>query len=235
MRTFSLPNIHWHPELDYNAFCQCASQFNGNFYDFILQSGSRLVISFGNLPSTGDSQAISIPYLQAVVRGLTSGSRDDLAELARELNSTLYLLGPDGSFTPWFYARIDPVRHELQYVNAGHEAPLLIRTDGTVRHLERTGAALGLSARGRHRCEITAIEPGDVLAIFSETVSEDTVLDVVLNHPHASTAELTHRVMDQSTLAPGEDRTFAAVRPVDAQRHPVLEDAAERLLVCAAA
>ncbi len=167
-----------------------------------------------------------------MVRGLTAGSRDDLAGLARELNGTLYLLGPLGMCAPWFYARIDPVRHELLYVNAGHESPLLIRKDGTVRRLERTGAALGLSARGQHRRDTTAIEPGDLLAIFSEALPQEVVLDVVHDHPHASTAELTQLVLE--TPCPVEERTFAAVRLIDACRHPLLEESAEDLVMCAA-
>jgi sigma-B regulation protein RsbU (phosphoserine phosphatase) len=240
MRTFSLPNIHWHPELDYNAFCQCVYEHTGNFYDFLPQDGSRLTVSFGDLPSTGDVQSINVPCLQALVRGFTAGSRDDLAGLARELNGTLYLLGPQDLCVPWFYARIDPVRHQLEYVNAGHEPPLLIRLNGTVARLERTGAALGLSTRGVHRQETAAIEAGDVLAIFSEAVPEQTVRDVVLEYPHAGAAELTERVMEgarKSTARPwmGEDRTFAAVRVVGACRHPLLEDqVAECLALCAA-
>jgi serine phosphatase RsbU (regulator of sigma subunit) len=239
MRTYSLPNIHWHPELDYNAFCQCAYEHTGNFYDFIPQDGSCLAISFGDLPSAGDAQSINLPCLQALVRGLSAGSRDDLAGMARELNGTLYLLGPQGLCAPWFYARIDPVRHQLQYVNAGHEPPLLVRQNGTVRRLERTGAALGLSARGVHRCESLAIEPGEILAIYSEALAEQTVLEVVLDHPHASTAELAQRVLEASRRVPdrpwmGEDRTFAAVRLVDAYRHPLMEECAENLAMCAA-
>jgi serine phosphatase RsbU (regulator of sigma subunit) len=240
MRTFSLPNIHWHPDLDYNAFCQCAYESTGNFYDFIPQDGSRLVISFGDLPSTGDPHSINIHCLQALVRGLTTGSRDDLAGLARELNGTLYLLGPRDLCVPWFYARIDPVRHELQYVNAGHEPPLLIRKDGAAQRLEHTGAVLGLSTRSLHRQETAVIEPGDLLAIFSESVSESTVLEVVLEHPHAATAELTRLILEEarrSTSRPwmGEDRTFAAVRVLDAARHPLMDEcAAEGLALCAA-
>jgi serine phosphatase RsbU (regulator of sigma subunit) len=240
MRTFSLPNTHLHPDLDYHAFCQCAYEHCGNFYDFIPEEGSRLSISFGDLPSTGDVQSINIPCLHALVRGLTAGSRDDLAGLARELNATLHLLGPRDLCIPWFYARVDSVRRQLQYVNAGHEPPLLVRQDSTVERLERNGAGLGLSARGLHRQETIAIEPGDVLAIFSEALSEDTVLDVVLGHPHAGTAELTRRVMEEarrSTVRPwmGEDRTFAAVRVVGACRHPLLEDCVAKSLVpCAA-
>ena len=198
MRTFSLPNTYWHPDLDYNAFCQCASESTGNFYDFIPREGSRLVVSFGDLPSTGDAPCINIPCLQALVRGFTAGSRDDLEGLALALNGTLHLLGPHDFCVPWFYARIDAVRHELQYVNAGHEPPLLIRSGGAAQRLERTGAVLGLSTRGLHRQESAAIEPGDLLAIFSEALSEETVMNVVLEHPHAGTAELTRLVLDEA-------------------------------------
>jgi len=140
---------------------------------------------------------------------------------------------------------IDPLRHELRYVNAGHEPPFLIRRQGCmVQRLERTGAALGLSARGIHRQETTAIEPGDLLAIFSEGVSEALsdakVLEVVLEHPHAGAAELTRHVLEEagrSNSQPwlGGDCTFAAVRVVGACRHPLWEESAlESLVMCAA-
>jgi serine phosphatase RsbU (regulator of sigma subunit) len=234
MRTFSLPNTHWHPELDYNAFCQCAHEYSGNFYDFISQDGTRLAISFGDLPAAGDIQSINVPCLQALVRGLSAGSREHPADLARELNSTLYLLGPHDLCVPWFYAFIDPVRRKLLYVNAGHEPPLLIRGTGVVERLERTGAALGFSTQGVHRMRSIAVEPGDVLAIFSEALPEETVLDVVLRHPHSSAAELTRRVMEESRRT-REDRTVAAVRVLGACRHPLPEGhVVEKLALCAA-
>ena len=234
MRTFSLPNTHWHPELDYNAFCQCADEYSGNFYDFIPQGDTRLAISFGDLPSAAEVQSINIPCLQALVRGLTAGSGEHPAELARELNSTLYLLGPRDLYVPWFYARIDPVRRQLHYVNAGHEAPLLVRRDGLIERLERTGAALGFSTRGLHRQVSVPLEAGDVLAVFSEAVSEDTVLEIVLRHPHATAAELTRRILEESRDAAG-DRTAAAVRVLGAYRHPLLEDRTVKCLAACAA
>jgi sigma-B regulation protein RsbU (phosphoserine phosphatase) len=233
MRTFSLPNTHRQPELDYNAFCQCASEYRGNFYDFIPRDGSGLSVSFGDLPFAGEIQSINAPGFTALVRGLSAGIRDDLAGLACELNSVLHLLGPGDLCVPWFYARIDPVQRQLQYVNAGHEAPLLIRHDG-VERLERTGAALGLSMRGVHRQKAARIETGDLLAIFSEAVSEDSVLRVLEEWPRAGTAELAQRVLEASRGSGiGADLTFAAVRVLGACRHPLLESRAE-LALCAA-
>lgn len=231
MRTFSLPHTHLHPELDYNAFCQCASEYTGNFYDFIPQNGGGLVVSFGDLPSTGEVHAINVPCLQALVRGLGMENPHDLVDLAREINTTLHLLGPRDLCVPWFYARIDPARRQLQYVNAGHEPPLLIR-GGTVERLDRTGAALGLSTRGVHRRKTASIESGDVLAIFSEAVSEETVRRVVLDNPQAGTAELTERVLEECRGI-GQERSFAAVRVLGAGRHPLIEERTE-VELCAA-
>jgi sigma-B regulation protein RsbU (phosphoserine phosphatase) len=220
-----------HPELDYNAFCQCTHEYSGNFYDFIPQDAGGLAISFGDWPSTGDVQSMNVSCFEALVRGLSAGSRGDLADLARELNSTLHLLGTRDLCVPWFYARIDPARRQLQYVNAGHEPALLVRT-GSIARLDRTGAALGLSTRGVHRQKAVAIESGDVLAVFSEAVDEETVLRVVLEHPQAGTAELTQRVLEESSGIAG-DRSFAAVRVVGARRHALFEERAE-LTLCAA-
>ncbi|MEI9972859.1 MAG: PP2C family protein-serine/threonine phosphatase [Ignavibacteriota bacterium] len=234
MRTFTVPNTHLHPELDYHAFCQCAYEYSGNFYDFIQTGDDALTISFGDLPSTGEAQSINIPCMQALVRGLTAGRQDDLAGLAHELNGILHLLGPRNLCAPWFYARVEPGRHRMQYVSAGHEPPLLVRGNGAVARLERTGAALGLSTRGVHRQESIAIEPGDVLAIFSEAVPEQAVLEAMRSHPDAGSAELTRLVLDgaQSTA---EDRTFAAIRVVGACRHPLMDEhATEPLVLCAA-
>ena len=234
MRTFILPHTDLHPELDYHAFCHCADENTGNFYDFIPQGHSRLAVSFGNLPFTSDQPAVTIPCVQALVRGLTAGTREDLAELARELNTTLYLLGPRYLCAAWFYALIDPVRHELQYVNAGHEAPLLIRANGSVQRLERTGATLGLSVRGAHRQKTVGIDAGDILAIFSDAVSEDAVVRV-----GSGSSACRHGGTDaarfEEARRPGEDRTFAAVRVLGARRHPLFEDCAEESLVMCAA
>jgi sigma-B regulation protein RsbU (phosphoserine phosphatase) len=233
MRTFSLSNTHSYPDLDYHAFCQCACEYRGNFYDFIPQDGSGLSVSFGDLPLAGEIQSINVPGFASLVRGLSAGIRDDLASLACELNSVLHLLGPRNLCVPWFYSRIDPARRQLQYVNAGHEAPLLIR-HGSIERLERTGAALGLSTRAVHRQKAARMEAGDLLAIFSEAVSEDAVLRVVEECPQAGTAELAQRVLEVSRGSGiGEDLTFAAVRVVGACRHPLLESRTE-LALCAA-
>jgi sigma-B regulation protein RsbU (phosphoserine phosphatase) len=59
----------------------------------------------------------------------------------------------------------------LTYCNAGHNPPVLIRRDG-VRRLETGGLILGLFPHATYEEETLAMEPGDVLVIFSDGVTE---------------------------------------------------------------
>ena len=243
MGTFIHTRISPTPELEYNAFCQCADERRGNFYDFISRDSGSLFVSVGDLPSDGGSPIVTVPCLQTLIRGLTAGSPDDLAEVARELNSMLHLLGPKDLFVPWFFARIDPLRQELRYVNAGHESALLVRPrDGTAERLEHTGAALALSTRSHVRERTKGMDPGDVLVVFSEGVAaalpDAQLLDLVLCNLDVSAAELTRRVLESADGTSrrswlDEDRTFASVRYHAACQRPLVHDA-EQLLVCAA-
>jgi serine phosphatase RsbU (regulator of sigma subunit) len=236
MRTLNLLHTHPYPELDYHAFCQCAHENTGNFYDFIPLEGSRLAISFGDLPATAEASSFSIPFMQSLVRGLTAANHGNLADLAGELNRTLYLLGPRNWCAPWFYGLVDPVRHELAYVNAGHEPPLLIRgRDGRVERLERTGAALGLSVRAAQHQRTLSADPGDILVVFSDLLSEAAVLDVVRRNAHAGASQLAMRVWEASAWKAGGDRTFAAIRIIGAGRQPLpSEREVELHALCAA-
>lgn len=221
MRTLSFPNRYPKLDVEYYGFCRCANDTDGNFYDFIGRQGG-LAVSFGDLPNTNGVSAISISRMQAIVRAVATAVDNDLDELARELNQTLYFVGPQYLCAPWFYAVVDPVRYELHYVNAGHEPPLLIRPRrGATYRLERTGAALGLSTRNGHRRRTAAIEPGDILAIFSEEFSDAVVLDVVHSHPYASTKELTMHIWQDSRCVRAENGAFAAIRLLEKHGEPI--------------
>src|SRR5207249_8171666 len=103
---------------------------------------------------------------------------------------------------------INPVIQQLRYINAGHEPALLVRkASGRVHRLERTGAVLGLTRRDRYRERAVLMQPGDVLVIFSDGISEahDTqgrqfgdagVLQIVKNYSDASAADLVARIME---------------------------------------
>ena len=71
-----------------------------------------------------------------------------------------------------FFGLYEDATRRLRYANCGHHPALLVRADGSVTRLHSTTTVLGLFERWD--CVITEIqiEPGDILAIYTDGVTE---------------------------------------------------------------
>ena len=79
--------------------------------------------------------ALLMSGLQAAVRASASNSPRDLCERVRRVVVSS-LSG--GRFVTFFYATVDTAAMRLRWCNAGHNAPILARADGTMRPARRT-------------------------------------------------------------------------------------------------
>jgi sigma-B regulation protein RsbU (phosphoserine phosphatase) len=77
---------------------------------------------------------------------------------------------PSGLFSTLFYAVIDLERSRVDYVNAGHHHPFLVRPDGAVRDLTEGGTVLGLVEDSEYETGSVRIEKGDLLVFYSDGV-----------------------------------------------------------------
>src|SRR4029079_17592010 len=75
-------------------------------------------------------------------------------------------------FVTFFLATLDPRTLQLEYVNAGHPAPMLLRADGTLERLERGGVIVGIDAGAVYEAGSATLERGDLLAMFTDGVTE---------------------------------------------------------------
>ncbi len=60
---------------------------------------------------------------------------------------------------------------KLEIANAGHCPPLLVRSR-TVTRLEASGLPLGITSNGEYRAEQLQLQPGDVLLIYTDGLTE---------------------------------------------------------------
>jgi sigma-B regulation protein RsbU (phosphoserine phosphatase) len=88
------------------------------------------------------------------------------------LNRNLAERCPLGKFITFFYAVLNTRTGELQYTNAGHNPPILIRADGRVEHLPGSDLIMGLFPSVSYKLSQVSLEPGDLLALFSDGVTE---------------------------------------------------------------
>lgn len=131
-----------------------------------------------------------------------------------------------GRFVTFFYATVDTAAMRLRWCNAGHNAPILARADGTIVRLEEGGPAVSRLFRDTpyEEREID-VRPGDRLVLFTDGVSEaggaemfgeERIEEIVRGAPDATAAELQHAIVNAAiSFAGGEiedDLTLVVAR-----------------------
>ena len=71
-----------------------------------------------------------------------------------------------------FAGIIAPASHTLKFVNAGHTPPLVVRKNGDSEFLEASGVMIGAFDFSDWQLDETKFDPGDVLFVFTDGVSE---------------------------------------------------------------
>jgi serine phosphatase RsbU (regulator of sigma subunit)/pSer/pThr/pTyr-binding forkhead associated (FHA) protein len=143
----------------------------GDYYDFIPYQDGRLAVVVGDVSGKGMPAAILMSSLQAKVQMLRE-SNPSPGKAVSTLNRSLTERCPLGKFITFFYALLDPVAATLEYSNAGHNYPLIMRNDGSVETLTGNGLVMGLFAAVHYEVKKTKLAPGEMLVLYSDGVTE---------------------------------------------------------------
>ena len=159
--------------IDCAGACRPAQGVGGDYYDFLALPGGRLGVALGDVAGKGIPAALLMASLQASLRGQRLSGPADLGQLVTNLNRLLYDASPDNRYATFFYGELDPILHRLDYVNAGHNAPMLLRgKNGGIERLAATGPVVGLIDSGRFEQRSVTLERGDLLVVYSDGISE---------------------------------------------------------------
>jgi serine phosphatase RsbU (regulator of sigma subunit) len=151
---------------------QAAHEVAGDFYDLIeLGEDGRLGVLVADVSDKGAPAAIFMAVARSLIRG-NAVSRATPLEAMERANRLVYADSRAGMFVTAFYAVLRPGSGRIEYVNAGHNPPLLRRADGSVEALSRGGMALGLYPDSQLAlCELE-LEVGDLLVLYTDGVTD---------------------------------------------------------------
>ncbi len=143
----------------------------GDYFDFIPYQDGRFAVVVGDVSGKGLPAALLMSSLQARVQMLreTNPAPD---QAVSTLNRSLTERCPLGKFITFFYALVDPAGGAVEYSNAGHNNPLILRANGTVESLPGNGLVMGLFASVHYELKKSKLAPGDLLVLFSDGVTE---------------------------------------------------------------
>ncbi len=160
-----------YPSYDFSGHHLPCRTIGGDYYDFVPYSDGRLALVVGDVSGKGLPAALLMSSLQARVQMLKE-THPDPASAVTLLNRSISERCPAGKFITFFYALLDPVTGRLSYSNAGHNYPLLIRANGAVEQLGGGGLVLGLFQIAHYEMHEVTLEPGDMLVLYSDGVTE---------------------------------------------------------------
>jgi sigma-B regulation protein RsbU (phosphoserine phosphatase) len=109
--------------------------------------------------------------VQATVRAYAS----ELATsswLCSKVNGVLCSNLADDKFVTLFYGILDAQQHTLQYTNAGHLPPVVMRANGVAEQLSDGGAVLGVFPAWKYEDSIARLGPGDRILLFTDGITE---------------------------------------------------------------
>jgi len=147
-------------------------EIGGDYYDLVPLGGDRLAFALGDVMGKGVPAALLAANLKACLRAHLQGGDLAPAELIARVNRLFWEVTPKGLFASLFFGVMDIGRGVLEFVNAGHDHPFLVRADGTLRDLDEGGTVLGLLEDAVYQRGAMAVEPGDVLVLFSDGLTD---------------------------------------------------------------
>jgi DNA-binding response OmpR family regulator len=152
---------------------QPASAVGGDYYDALKFTDTKVALCIADVSGKGMPAALLMSNLQAAVKAFASEAvppKDLCAKVNRVICSNI----APNRFITFFYCLYDTARMRLSYARAGHDAPILMRKDGSHLRLREGGAVLGVFPDWNYEQDEVAFSPGDRLLLFTDGVTEIT-------------------------------------------------------------
>jgi phosphoserine phosphatase RsbU/P len=160
--------------------CLQAKSVGGDYFDFLELGPGQMGLVLADVSGKGVHAALLMANLQAHLRSLTRLTRYtaermtalDLTSNLDEVNRILFKSTAAQHYATLFFGLYDDDSCRLTYVNCGHTSAILLRAGGEVERLASSATVIGLFENWECVARETDLAPGDLLAIFSDGVTE---------------------------------------------------------------
>jgi sigma-B regulation protein RsbU (phosphoserine phosphatase) len=146
-------------------------EVGGDYFDYFDLDAGKFGFALGDVAGKGMAAAL----LTSMIQGMFSAQNlldAPLPVVISNINRNLARRGTGNRFVTFFFGILD-AEGNCTYVNAGHNPPLLLRSDGSLTELkEGGGLVLGLFATAQYESRTIRLQPGDHLILFTDGVLE---------------------------------------------------------------
>ncbi len=202
---------------DYQIYASMepARNVGGDFFDVVLLEGNRVGLAIADVSDKGVPAALFMMSSRTWMKGAAISSPEP-GKVLGEVNALLHEDNETQMFVTVLYAVYDPETGEFTYASGGHDAPLLVHSDGSSELLPLTGGiALGIVSDLAYRQNSVVLDHGDTLVLYTDGVTEamngegeqfgiERLRKVFSNRAPKDANEAAHKIFEAvSTFADG--------------------------------
>ncbi|HTV53410.1 MAG TPA: SpoIIE family protein phosphatase [Terriglobia bacterium] len=186
-----------------------AGIIGGDYFDVFCVHRDQAALCIGDVAGKGLAGALLMSNLQAAVKAMAAEARYP-QNLCARLNQLIRANVSPHKFITFFYGLLNAECHSLTYTNAGHNAPILLRSDGSIARLEVGGPVLGVFPNEPYAQTNVSLAPGDRLVLFTDGLIEATndadeefgearLISTLVHHRTLTAEALQERVLNAAS------------------------------------
>ena len=213
------------------SFSHIASKMvSGDLFDLVPMDEQTLGLIIGDVSGKGAHAAIMMSLLLAGFRAFKK-SAFTVCEIVARLNNLLEESVSEGHYATLIYTILSIRENKITYTNAGHNPPIVIRSDGSVQRLIGGGIVLGYLANEVYVQTTIPFNQGDILFCYTDGLTEasdeegvefgeERLLQILQKNGNLNSYQLKNFILDEvgrftNTKEFSDDLTIVIVKYVE--------------------
>ena len=143
----------------------------GDYYDVVRVQDERLLLAIADVTGKGMPAALLMANLQASLH-VVLPMEMTIEQAVGHINRVICQNTDTDRFITFFLAILHLDSGEMEYVNAGHNPPMVLRQNGSIELLEKGGLLLGVLDQIGYEQGKVKLDPGDIAVLFTDGVTE---------------------------------------------------------------
>lgn len=170
----TFPPFPGRTDFDLHAFLKAAKLVGGDLFDYFLMDDNRLFFLIGDVSDKGIPASLFMAITKAIFKSHFSNKNcGTISEEVRRINDFLSADNQSMMFVTAFVGILDLTTGVIEYIDAGHEPPLILRKNNEVEILKKKGGlALCIDGDFPYSSSTFKLEPGDTLFTYTDGVTD---------------------------------------------------------------
>ena len=196
----------------------------GDYFDYIREPDGTWGFVVADVSGKGLQAALLMVMLRTSLRSEIA-RQSNLLAMTMRLNALLYEGSTNDAYATFVYARLQMETGALTTINAGHNFPIVIRRDGSVKRLEKGGTVIGMYPAdilidiAEFQQETVQLHSGDTLLFYTDGVTEaldsngepyeeKRLYNLARQMRHATASEMCSKIRDAVAEFQGDTPQF---------------------------